>query len=89
MLKIYKFCKGRKYRREKLKKLIKPISCRKKSIISNYNLLEKNKIKFLTQLFRWFDKDSNYYRLNYFLKKKYIISNCDFINLSMKIQKAG
>ncbi len=89
MLKIYKFCKGRKFKRKKLKKLIKPISCRKKSIISNYNLLEKNKIKFLTQLFRWFDKDSNYYRLNYFLKNKYIISNCDFINLSMKIQKAG
>ena len=88
-LQLYKRCKGRKFKRDKLKKLIKPISCRKKSTIFNYKLSEKNKIRFITQLFRWFSKDYTFYKLNYFIKKKYIISNCDFINLSVKIQKAG
>lgn len=85
----YPYCKGRKYKKDKLKKLIKPISCMKKSIISNFNLIEKNKLKFITQLFRWFRKDSRHYKINSFLKKKYIISNCDIIHLSVKIQKAG
>lgn len=89
LLNLYKCCKGRKFKREKLKKLIKPISCKKKSIILNYKLSEKNKIRFILQFFRWFSKDYKYYRLNYFIKKKYIISNCDFIRLSIKIQKAG
>jgi hypothetical protein len=88
-LQLYKRCKGRKFKREKLKKLIKPIVCKKNSRILNYTLTEKNKIRFVTQLFRWFSKDFTYYKLNYFIKKKYIISNCDFINLSVKIQKAG
>jgi hypothetical protein len=84
----YGACKGkrRKFKNDKFKK---PISCNKKSIISNYNLNEKNKIRFLTQLFRWFNKDSRHYKLNYFLKKKSIISNLDIIDLSVKIQKAG
>jgi len=89
LLNPYTICKGRKFKREKLKKLIKPISCKKNSIISNYNLTEKNKIRFITQLFRWFRKDSRYYKLNYFLKNKYKISNNDLIYLSVKIQKAG
>lgn len=89
MLKPYIVCKGRKFKKEKLKKLIKPISCEKKSIISNYNLVEKDKIRFITQLFCWFRKDSRHYKLNYFFKNKFIISNCDFIDLSVKIQKAG
>jgi hypothetical protein len=42
-------CKGRKYHRDKLRK---SISCQKKSIISNDVLSEKNKIRFITQLFR-------------------------------------
>lgn len=70
MLIPYPICKGRKFKREKLKKLIRPISCKKKSIISNYNLSEKNKIRFITQLFRWFRKDSKYYKINFFLEKK-------------------
>jgi len=85
----YPICKGRKFRKDKLKKLIKPISCLKNSIIYNYSLSEKNKLKFITQLFRWFRKDFRHYKINYFLRKKYIISNCDIINLSVKIQKAG
>jgi hypothetical protein len=88
-LKPYIICKGRKFKKEKLKKLIRPISNQKRSIISNYNLSEKSKIKFITQLFRWVRKDVRHYRINYFLKKKYIISNCDIINFSVKIQKAG
>ena len=51
-LQLYKRCKGRKFKRDKLKKLIKPISCKKNSIICNSCLTEKNKIKFITQLFR-------------------------------------
>jgi len=89
ILKAYNICKGRKFKREKLKKLIKPISCKKNSIIFNYMLSEKNKVRFLTQFFRWFSKDYRYYKINYFLKKKYIISNCDFLSSSIKIQKAG
>lgn len=89
ILKSYNRCKGRKFKREKLKKLIKPISCKKNSIIFNYMLSEKNKVRFLTQFFRWFSKDYRYYKINYFFKKKYIISNCDFLSLSIKIQKAG
>lgn len=89
ILKPYLICKGRKFKREKLKKLIKPICCKKNSIILNQKLDEKNKIKFITQLFRWFRKDSRHYKINYFLKKKHIISNCDLIYLSFKIQKAG
>jgi len=89
MLKPYSSCKGRKFKKEKLKKLIRPLCCKKKSIIYNYNIIEKNKIRFITQLFRWFRKDSRHYKINYFFKNKYIISNCDFIDLSVKIQKAG
>jgi hypothetical protein len=89
MLKPYPRCKGRKFFRKKLKKLKKPISCKKNSIISNYNLNEKNKLRFITQLFRWFKKDCRHYKLNYFLKNNYNISNCDLIYLGVKIQKAG
>jgi len=85
----YPVCKGRKFKRKKLEKLKKPIVCKKHSILSNYKFSEKNKIRFLTQIFRWFRKDSRHYRLAYFLKKKKYISNLDFIILSMKIQKAG
>jgi hypothetical protein len=48
----YPNCKGRKFKKEKLKKLKKAISCEKKSIISNSNISEKNKIRFITQIFR-------------------------------------
>jgi len=88
-MKPYPYCKGRKFKKDKLKKLIKPISCMKNSIISNNDLIEKNKLKFITQLFRWFRKDSRHYKISCFFRKKYIISNCDIIDLSVKIQKAG
>jgi len=84
-----KSCKGRKFYRKKLEKLRKSISCQKKSIISNNFLNEKNKIRFITQFFRWFKKDSKFYKMKYFLKKKSIISNLDTIDLCVKIQKAG
>jgi len=51
--------------------------------------LEKNKIRFITQLFRWFRKDSRHYKVSLFLKNKEIISNNDILYLSVKIQKAG
>jgi len=87
--KPYKPCKGRKFKRKKLKKLIKPICTRKNAVICNNSLFEKNKIRFLTQLFRWFRKDSRNYKIDYFVKNKYYISDNDFITLSVKIQKAG
>jgi len=86
---IYKPCKGRKFLREKLKKLIRCKVNLKKSIICNNILLEKNKIRFITQLFRWFRKDSRHYKVDYFIKDFYKISNNDLIFLSVKIQKAG
>lgn len=89
MIKPYPLCKGRKFKRAKLKKLIKPISCRKNAVICNINLNEKNKIRFITQLFRWFRKDSRFYELNFSIKKNEHISNLDFLNLSVKVQKAG
>jgi hypothetical protein len=85
-LQPYPICKGKKFKRKKLKK---PISSKKTSLISNHLLDEKNKIKFINQLFRWVKKDSRHYKLYYCLKKKYIISNFDLIFLSVKIQKAG
>lgn len=86
VLKAYTICKGRKVKREKL---TKPISCKKFSNIQNYNLNEKDKMRFITQLFRWFKKDSRHYKLSYFLKNNNYISNCDSLNLVVKIQKAG
>lgn len=86
ILKPYTICKGRKIKREKLNK---PISCKKFSNIFNYNLNEKDKIRFIMQLFRWFKKDHRHYKLNYFIKNNNYISNCDLINLVVKIQKAG
>jgi len=86
---VYKPCKGRKFLREKLKKLIRCKATLKKSIICNNSLLEKNKIRFITQIFRWFRKDNRQYKLNYFIKNIYKISNNDLIFLSVKIQKAG
>jgi len=88
-LKPYKPCKGRKFWRPKLQKLVRCYANRKKSIICNSILLEKNKIRFITQLFRWFRKDSRHYKVSLFLKNKEIISNNDILYLSVKIQKAG
>jgi len=65
-LQTYPICKGRKFKREKLEK---PISCKKNAIISNNNLDEKNKIKFINLIFRWLKNDSRHYKINYFLKK--------------------
>jgi hypothetical protein len=45
-------CRGRKFKKDKLKKLTKPISCEKQSIISNFNISEKDKVRFITQIFR-------------------------------------
>lgn len=81
--------RGRKFYRKKLDKLTKSISSEKKSIICNSLLTEKNKIRFLTQLFRWFNKDFKYYKIKCFFTKKEIISELDEIHLSVKIQKAG
>lgn len=81
--------RGRKFRAPKLQKLRKSISCEKKSIICNNNISEKNKIRFLTQLFRWFKKDSSYYKIKSHLKNKSIITELDIIYLSVKIQKTG
>ena len=89
MVVVNSSCKGRKFYRNKLDKLRKSISCQKKSIISNDLLSEKNKIRFMTQFFRWFKKDFKFYKMKYFIKKKSIISNLDTIDLCVKIQKAG
>lgn len=81
--------KGRRYKNDKLIKLKKPISFIKHSIISNHFLTDKNKIRFLTQIFRWYKKSNTHYKVEFFLKKKKYISDLDLINLSVKIQKAG
>lgn len=86
----YPSCIGSKVKRKKLRlKAKRPISCKKFSIIADNFVSQKNKIKFIEQLFIWFNKDSKNYKVNYFLKNKYYISDCDFINLSVKMQKAG
>jgi hypothetical protein len=86
---IYKSCKGRKFLREKLKKLIRCKANLKQSIICNNVLSEKNKIRFITQIFRWFRKDNRHYKVHYLFKNISYISNNDLIFLSVKIQKAG
>lgn len=80
---------GRKYKNEKLIKLKKPISFLKHSIICNHVLTEKNKIRFLLQIFRWYKKSNTHYKVEFYLKKKKYITDLDYINLSVKIQKAG
>lgn len=82
----YKPCKGRIKEIEKLKK---PLCILKNSKICNSSLLEKNKIKFLNQLFKWYKKDFEFYKVDYFLKDIKNISDCDILYLSVKIQKAG
>lgn len=88
-VKFTKSCRGRKFKNKKLKKLKKPISFLKNSIICNECLTDKNKIRFLTQIFRWYKKSNTHYKVDFFLKKKLYISNLDWIKLSVKIQKAG
>lgn len=85
----YKPCKGRKFVRKKLEKLVRCQVNKKKSVICNNIILEKNKIRFIMQIFRWFRKDNRHYKLDYFLKNLNKISNNDLIYLSVKIQKAG
>jgi hypothetical protein len=86
---MYKPCKGRKFIRKKLQKLIRCQVNLKKSIICNNILSEKSKMKFIMQIFRWFRKDSRHYKIEYIIKNIYSISNNDLIFLSVKIQKAG
>lgn len=83
----YKPCIGRKYR--KLPKMYRPLANRKNSSICNSMITDKNKVRFVTQIFRWFKKDHSNYKMDYFFREKYGISECDLLYLTCKTQKAA
>lgn len=85
--KPYKNCKGRIYR--KLPKMYRPLANRKGAHICNYMITEKNKLRFITQIFRWFKKDHSNYKMDYFFRETLCISECDLLYLSCKTQKAA
>lgn len=85
--KPYKICKGRKYR--KFPKMYKPLANIKGSNICNSSISEKNKLRFITQIFRWFKKDSRHYKMDFIFREKYGISECDTLYLCVKTQKAA
>jgi len=61
-----KVCKGRKYRI--VPKLFRHKCFQNKSSLCNELFTEKNKIRFMTQIFRWFLKDPSGFKVNFFLK---------------------
>jgi hypothetical protein len=87
LYKPYKPCKGRKYR--KLPKMYRPLANRKGASICNSMITDKNKLRFITQIFRWFKKDNKNYKMDYFFREQYGISECDLLFLSCKTQKAA
>ena len=93
----YKNCKGLKWRRPKYwKKKYKPFVIKYSNKICNMCILEKNKIRFIQQFFRWFIKGPEGFKINAYLKEPYIykdsiykINECDFINMSCRTYKAA
>jgi len=64
--KPYQPCGGRKYRI--LKKLYKPLVILFPSSICNQYFSDKNKIRFIKQVFRWFYKGTSGFKVEPFFK---------------------
>ena len=90
MLKPYSICGGRKYRI--VRKLYKPLVVLFPSSICNQYFSEKNKIRFIKQIFRWFYKGTKGFKVEPFLKHgmfKCQIVDGDIIHVTCQTQKAG
>jgi hypothetical protein len=83
----YEVCVGRVYRR--LPKLYRPFSILLESNLCNDAIIDKNKIRLLKQLFRWFYKSRWGFRIDYKMEMDNIINNGDIIYLYSRIKKAG
>jgi len=92
-----KICKGRKLRPwYKLIKLFRHKCFKYKASLCNELFTDKNKIRFMTQIFRWFIKDQGGFRVSLFLKKNKLtpdlnnqLSEGDIIYLSCRTYKAA
>jgi len=90
MLKPYPLCGGRKYRI--VRKLYRPFVILFPSSICNQYFSEKNKIRFIKQVFRWFYKGTKGFKVEPHLKHgmfKCQIVDGDIIHVTCQSQKAG
>jgi len=83
----YKICIGRKYR--VILKLYRPFVILIGSSLCDVYIENKNKIRLLKQLFRWFYKDRGGFKVEPYLKEKGKISNGDIILVSLRAGKAA
>jgi hypothetical protein len=89
MLKPYKICIGRKYR--KLPQLYRSLTILFESNYCNCYLTDKVKIAFMKQFFRWFYKSTSAFKVEPFLKngKKCQIAKGDIIHVTCHAHKAA
>lgn len=87
--KPYPVCVGRVFR--KVPQLYRPMAIMFESCLCNEYLTEKNKIRFLKQLFRWFYKSTSGFKVIPFLKygEECKITEGDIIYLSCRSKNAG
>jgi hypothetical protein len=85
--KPYQTCVGRKYR--EIRKLYRPFAILTGCGFCNCFLTDKNKIKFLGQLLRWFYKSRWGYSASFNMKEQGQVSEGDFIILCARTQKAA
>jgi len=85
--KPYQACSGRKYR--EVRKLYRPFAILTGCGFCNCYLLEKNKVKFFSQVLRWFYKSRWGYKAFFSIKAQGAISDGDFIILCARTQKAA
>lgn len=86
----YKVCVGRKYR--VIRKLYKPFIILIGSNLCNQHLIEKNKVKFINQIFRWFAKSRWGYNIKHIkslLNDYNYIQEGDSIIICSRTQKAA
>jgi len=101
-LKPYKVCKGRRFygrpfgirvrrlptkQRKYLVRIYKPLCIRSKANMCNDIFTEKNKIRFISQLLRWFSKDPTGYRIKAYDKDK--LREGSIINVGCRTYKAA
>jgi len=75
-VKPYEVCEGRKYRY--MPQLRRPWSALLDAKLCNEHFSEKNKIRFIKQIFRWYDKDPTGFKLKCFLKIPYTYKDTKF-----------
>ena len=69
--------------------LYRPLVIWFETTLCNYYLNDKNKLRFIKQLLRWFNKDRSAFKIDHYLKIQKSLSKGDLIYLSCRTQKAG